>query len=159
MGHSAGAHLVTLLATSPTLAADLPLTPWLGVVSIESGALDVVEIMHGRHARVYARAFGADTAYWRAVSPMHALSQPTRPTLLVCSIRRPESCERADRFAAKATALGGRASVLREDLSHADADARLGLDPGYTAAVDAFIRTLDAGIDRQLAPAVPDSRR
>ena len=160
MGHSAGAHLVTLLATSPSLASDLPLAPWLGVVSIESGALDVVEIMHGRHARLYDRAFGTDTAYWRTVSPMHALSQPTVPVLLVCSIRRPASCDRADRFAAKAAALGGRASVLREDLSHADADARLGLDPGYTAATDAFIRTLDAGIDRQLAPAaVPDSQR
>jgi len=160
MGHSAGAHLVTLLATAPSLASDLPLAPWLGVVSIESGALDVVEIMHGRHARLYDRAFGSDTAYWRAASPMHVLSEPTRPMLLVCSIRRPESCGRADRFAAKATALGGRASVLREDLSHADADARLGLDPGYTSAVDAFIRSLDAGIDRQLAPAtVPDSPR
>jgi len=150
MGHSAGAHLVTLLATSPSLVGDLPLRPWLGVVSIESGALDVPEIMQGPHARLYDRAFGHDTAYWRAASPMHALVQPTAPMLLVCSIRRPASCERADRFAAKATALGSRASVLREDLSHADADARLGLDPGYTSAVEAFMRTLDVVVDRQL---------
>lgn len=150
MGHSAGAHLVALLATSPSLIGDLPLRPWLGVVSIESGALDVVEIMNAPHPRLYDRAFGSDTAYWRAVSPIHALAQPTAPMLLVCSIRRPASCERADRFAAKATSLGSRASVLREDLSHADADARLGLDPGYTSAVEAFMRTLDVAVDRQL---------
>lgn len=155
MGHSAGGHLVTLLATSPALTADLPLTPLLGVVSIESGALDVVEIMRGSHPRLYDRAFGADSVYWREVSPIAALSRATVPILLVCSIRRPESCNRSDRFAARATALGGRAAVLREDLSHADADARLGVDPGYTRAVETFMRGLDASVDRRLAP--PDS--
>ena len=154
MGHSAGGHLVTLLDASPSLAGDLPITPWLGVVSIESGALDVVEIMRGPHARLYDRAFGRDTAYWRAVSPMHALSGATAPMLVVCSIRRPASCARSDRFAAMAEASGTRASVLREDLSHADADARLGLDPGYTSAVESFMRTLDVGVAR-LLPSPP----
>lgn len=71
--------------------------------------------------------------------------------LVICSIRRPASCARSDRFAAKATALGSRASVLREDLSHADADARLGLDAGYTGGVEAFMRSLDVAIDQRLA--------
>ena len=73
--------------------------------------------------------------------------------LVVCSIRRPASCARADQFGARATALGSRAAVLREDLSHADADARLGVDPGYTNAVEAFMRTLDVTIDERLAAA------
>ena len=155
MGHSAGAHLVALLATSPSIAADMPITPWLGVVSIESGALDVPAIMRNRHARLFDRAFGRDTAYWRSVSPIDALRGPVRPMLLVCSIRRPESCARSDRFAAKVDSSGGRAQVLREDLSHADADARLGVDPGYTSAVEAFLRTLDVSVEQRLAPAVP----
>jgi len=155
MGHSAGAHLVALLNASPSLAGELPITPWLGVVSIESGALDVVEIMHGRHARLYDRAFGRDTAYWRSVSPMDALAQATAPILVVCSIRRPTSCARSDRFAAKASALGSRASVLREDLSHAEADARLGVDPGYTSAVESFMRTLDVGVEQRLTAPPP----
>ena len=153
MGHSAGAHLVTLLDASPSLASGLPITPWLGVVSIESGALDVGEIMRGSHARLYDRAFGRDTAYWRAASPMHALSPGAAPMLLVCSVRRPASCARADRFAALATAIGSRASVLREDLAHADADARLGVDRGYTSAVESFMRTLDVGVAQLLEPA------
>ncbi|HET9003671.1 MAG TPA: hypothetical protein VFN39_06675, partial [Gemmatimonadaceae bacterium] len=87
----------------------------------------------------------------RALSPMHALAPGAAPMLVVCSVRRPASCARSDRFAAKAIALGARASVLREDLSHADADARLGVDPGYTGAVEAFMRTLDLAIDQRLA--------
>jgi acetyl esterase/lipase len=153
MGHSAGAHLVTLLNAAPSLAGDLPITRWLGVVSIESGALDVVEIMRGSHSRLYDRAFGRDSAYWRTVSPMHALTPGAAPMLVVCSIRRPASCARSDRFAAKAGALGARASVLREDLSHADADARLGVDRGYTDAVEAFMRTLDVAGEQRLAAA------
>ena len=152
MGHSAGAHLVALLNASPSIAGDLPITPWLGVVSIESGALDVVEIMSAPHARLFDRAFGRDSAYWRAVSPMHVLAGATAPVLVVCSIRRPASCARSDRFAAKAVASGSRASVLREDLSHAEADARLGVDPGYTDAVESFMRTLDVGVAQLLAP-------
>lgn len=153
MGHSAGAHLVSLLATSPSIAGDLPITPWLGVVSIESGALDVPATMRNGHARLFDRAFGRDTAFWRDVSPVDALNGAIRPMLLVCSVRRPESCRRSDRFAAKADSLGDRVQVLREDLSHADADARLGLDPGYTGAVESFLRTLDVTLDRLLAPA------
>ena len=152
MGHSAGGHLVTLLASSPSLAGALPITPWLGVVSIESGALDIVESMRGGHSRLYDRAFGRDTAYWRTVSPMHVLAPGASPMLLVCSVRRPASCARADRFAALVVASGGRASVLREDLSHADADARLGIDRGYTSAVESFLVTLDTGVARLLAP-------
>jgi acetyl esterase/lipase len=155
MGHSAGAHLVALLNASPSLAGELPITPWLGVVSIESGALDVVAIMRAPHARLYDRAFGRDTAYWRTVSPMHAVTQATAPILVVCSIRRPTSCARSDRFAAKASALGSRAAVLREDLSHAEADARLGVDPGYTRGVESFMRTLDVGVEQRLAPPPP----
>lgn len=164
MGHSAGAHLVTLLAADSTLARGLPLSPVLGVVSIESGALDVVTIMRGAHARLYDRAFGRDTSYWRSASPIHVLDHPVAPTLLVCSVRRRTSCVQADRFAAKATSLGGRSSVLREDLSHADADALLGKDSAYTAGVESFLRSLDGSLDRLLvepsAPAkVPASGR
>lgn len=152
LGHSAGAHLVALLNSSPSLAAGLPITPWLGAISIESGALDVAEVMRLPHPRSYDRAFGRDSAYWRTVSPFDALTQPVAPILLVCSIRSALGCRRADRFAAKAAALGSRAGVLREDLSHADADARLGLDPGYTSAVEGFMRSLDVSL-AQLLPA------
>jgi arylformamidase len=57
MGHSAGAHLVMLVATSR--ADSVVAASWLGAVSLDSGALDVVGIMEQRHARLYDNAFGS----------------------------------------------------------------------------------------------------
>jgi len=151
MGHSAGAHLVALLASSPALAESTPVTPWLGAVSLESGALDVVEIMEARHARLFDRAFGRDREYWKSVSPMYALTAPVPPIALVCSTRRGSSCNQADRFAARASALGVRASVLKENLSHADADGQLGADSAYTREVESFLSSLDTTVARALA--------
>ncbi|HYD78247.1 MAG TPA: alpha/beta hydrolase [Paucimonas sp.] len=146
MGHSAGAHLVALIATSAGTSA----TRWLGTVALDSAALDVVQIMEERHARLYDEAFGKDPAYWRAASPFHALTKAAQPMLLVCSTRREESCLQADKFADKATKLGVRASVLRQNLSHRDINRRLGDDYGYTKPVEDFMRSLDPVVARQL---------
>jgi acetyl esterase/lipase len=154
MGHSAGAHLVALLASSPALAESTPVTPWLGAVSLESGALDVVEIMEARHAPLFDRAFGRDREYWKAVSPLHVLAAPVPPIALVCSTRRGSSCRQADRFVAKASALGMRALVLKENLSHADADGQLGADSAYTREVESFLGSLDTTVARVLASPV-----
>jgi len=151
MGHSAGAHLVALLASSPALAENTPVTPWLGALSLESGALDVVEIMEARHARLFDRAFGRDREYWKSVSPMYALTARVPPIALVCSSRRGSSCNQADRFAAKASLLGVRAFVLKENLSHADADGQLGADSVYTREVESFLSSLDTTVARALA--------
>ena len=151
MGHSAGAHLVALLAASPALAARTPITPPLGTVSLESGALDVVTIMEARHARLFDRAFGRERDFWIAASPYHVLDATGPPMLIVCSTRRGSSCTQAERFVAKATALGRRAVVLRENLSHADADLLLGADSVYTREVEAFLQTLDSTLVTALA--------
>src|SRR2546428_837482 len=79
MGHSAGAHLVALISSSPSLTAGLGITPWLGSVLLDSAALDVPHIMEAKHARLYDRAFGREPAYWRSVSPLHALQQAALP--------------------------------------------------------------------------------
>ena len=57
MGHSAGAHLAMLVATARAIAGAAG--PWLGTVSLDSGALDVVSIMERRHLRLYDNAFGS----------------------------------------------------------------------------------------------------
>jgi arylformamidase len=142
MGHSAGAHLVALLAAAPSISAGIVSTPWLGTVALDSVALDVTKIMEARHARFYDRAFGRDPEYWKAASPFHALTSPGRPILLVCSTRRSDSCPQASGFAAKAASLGMKAEVLKEDLSHMQVNERLGEKPGYTQAVEAFFASL-----------------
>ena len=50
MGHSAGAHLVALLAAAPQGARKFGAAPWLGTVALDSAALDVPQIMNARHA-------------------------------------------------------------------------------------------------------------
>lgn len=143
MGHSAGAHIVALVNASPTIAREANAGPWLGSVLLDSGALDVPGIMQSPHFRLYDRAFGKDPALWRAASPQDLLAQSTPPILAVCSSRRRNSCEEANRFVAKATSLGSRASVLPEDLTHGEINQRLGTEGPYTEAVENFLNSLN----------------
>ena len=152
MGHSAGAHLVALLNAAPSLAAAAGASAWLGTVALDSAALDVAPIMQARHYRLYDPAFGTDPLYWRAVSPLQQLQAAARPMLLVCSSRREDSCAQADGFAAHAAALGVRAQVLRQDLSHGDINQTLGQPGAYTQAVEAFMAALDTTVAQRLAP-------
>lgn len=142
MGHSSGAHLATLLTASPGLVARSRARPWLATISLDSAAVDVVELMTARHFGLYDRVFGADPARWNDASPLQQLSVRPVPLLLVCSSRRNNSCPAANRFAAKASALGGRATVLPVELNHGEINTELGRTPGYTAAVDDFLRSL-----------------
>ena len=153
MGHSAGAHLVALLAASPALAATAGAAPWLGVIALDSAALNVPEIMNARHPRLYDRAFGADPADWASMSPFHLLTDRAPPFLMVCSTQRDDACPQARRFIARAESLGGRASVLAKDLSHGDINRRLGEAGAYTQAVEAFMGSLDASLATTLADA------
>lgn len=144
MGHSAGAHLVALLGASPKLLSAAGATRPLGVVSLDSGAMDVVKMMElPRLPPLYHRAFGKDRDYWISVSPYHALTREALPMLAVCSSRRSDSCPQSEALAKKAATLGVRMQVLPEDLSHRDVNITLGKPSAYTAAVDAFLRSLE----------------
>jgi hypothetical protein len=111
-------------------------------VLLDSAALDVPAVMNNRHFGLYDRAFGADPQQWNAVSPWAQLTHSTAPMLAVCSTRRRESCPQADRFTTKANGLGGKARVLREDLSHGEINATLGAASDYTTQVDAFMQAV-----------------
>jgi len=142
MGHSAGAHLVALLSAQPSLAAG---SHWLGTVALDSGALDVPEIMEHRHMRLYDEAFGSDPAFWRKVSPAHALQPGAQPMLLVCSSQRDSACRQAHDFAQRLRAGGSRAEVLEQAKSHREINLQLGADQAYTSAVQTFIDSLIRG--------------
>lgn len=142
MGHSAGAHLVSLLAASPEGLRAAGAQPVLGTVALDSGAMDVAQTMQERHAQLFDAAFGADPAFWRAVSPQHQLRAGAAPWLVVCSSLRRVSCPQAREFAALGQSLGVRVAVLPQALSHGEINERLGLPGAYTGAVDDFLRTL-----------------
>jgi len=142
MGHSAGAHLIALLAARPELLAEAEAKPPQGFVLLDSGALDVPAIMNARHFRLYDRAFGSNPADWAAASPYQQLHQATAPILAVCSSRRDNSCPQARAFVAKARSFGTQAEVLPLDKSHGEINAQLGEDPDYTASVERFLTRL-----------------
>ena len=151
IGHSAGAHLVALLAASPTLAKQAGAAPWLGTIALDSAAYDIPQIMAAQHYRFYDKAFGSDPAYWRATSPIHLMQAAPAPFLAVCSsTRRDHPCVQANAFVSSARKLGAQASVLEQPLSHGDINLQLGRQPAYTAAVEEFMRTLDASLAQRL---------
>jgi acetyl esterase/lipase len=142
MGHSAGAHLVSLLASAPGLVQAAGARPVRGTVALDSAAFDVPAIMNAPHFPLYDEAFGTDKTLWRAASPLHRLTQAGAPLLAVCSTRRKTACEQARAYQVHAQRLGMRVEVLGQNLSHRDVNDQLGLPGPYTDAVDAFIRTL-----------------
>jgi len=146
MGHSAGAHLVTLVSAEPSLAREQGASPWLGTVALDSAAYDVARLVQGPHYRFYDRVFGSDPAAWAAASPKQQLEARIAPFLAVCSSQRRESCPQARDFVAKAESFGTRTQLLEEDKSHEEINKELGADAGYTAQVEAFLRSLDPSI-------------
>lgn len=142
LGHSAGAHLVSLLASDPNLARNNGVQPWLGTISLDSAALNVESIMQAPHMGFYDQAFGSEPLFWRKVSPSAQLKQAPKPMLMVCSSQRIISCLQSRQFAAQINALGGQSTVLPVALSHAEINRNLGLSGEYTEAVDSFLHTL-----------------
>ncbi|RJG02711.1 alpha/beta hydrolase [Noviherbaspirillum sedimenti] len=152
MGHSAGAHLVALLASTPSLLRNAGAAPVLGTIALDSAAYDIEKIMRARHPRLYDQAFGADPQEWAAASPYRQLDGAIQPMLAVCSARRKDACPQARHFAAKAESLGGRAQVLALDMSHRDINLLLGRKADYTRQVDEFLRMLDPQLASMLLP-------
>lgn len=150
MGHSAGAHLVSLLGANAQGAAGMGLKPWLGTVSLDSGTLDVVDTMQNKHFGLYNDAFGKDPAKWQPVSPLHHLSMSSLPFLGVCSTRRNDACPQARAYARKSKMLGVKAGVLALDLGHGGINDKLGEASGFTAAVEDFMSSLDREVARRL---------
>ena len=147
MGHSAGAHLVALVAASPSFAQRAGALPWRGTVVLDSAGLNLVGVMRLPHPRFYDRAFGSDPALWRAASPLETLAPGAGPLLVVCSTQRADaSCLQSQRFVVHALENGVRASVLEEDLTHGEINGKVGLPGTYTDAVERFFESIGLGL-------------
>jgi arylformamidase len=142
MGHSAGGHLVALLAAAPEIAREAGARPWLGTVLLDAGTVDVVAKMQQRHLPLFDQAFGNDPRFWASVSPMQRLHGRPAPILAVCSSQRTDSCPPNRGFVKAVRDLGSRAELLPQALSHRDINVRLGEENGYTLAVERFLRSL-----------------
>lgn len=141
MGHSAGAHLVSLASVKRASYPDLK--PWSGTVLLDSAAYDLTLMMNSNPASFYKDAFGTNPSYWTANSPLEQFTSKVEPLFLVCSLNRAESdCAQAEIFKTKAIGLGGAAELRAEALSHEEINTTLGLPSAYTTAVDSFIENV-----------------
>lgn len=148
MGHSAGAHLASLVSAGDHGR----IKPWLGTVALDSAAYDIPKIMNSPSPkRFYKKAFGKSRAYWKEASPIHVLSGKLFPFLAVCSSKRKDdSCLQAKSFIEKAKSYGSHTQLLRFDFSHRNINVELGKDFCYTRQVDEFIKELDTSIESML---------
>ena len=143
MGHSSGAHLVTVLTADPSISSRAGAAPWLATVSLDSAAMNVEQLMGRHHLGLYDHVFKSDPKYWRQASPTLRLAgKPVAPLLAVCSTRRMDSCPQARAFAERAAQFGGHVEVLPVDLTHPEINAFLGESGSYTNGVDAFLRSM-----------------
>lgn len=147
MGHSAGAHLVSLVNASSTIRNNARAKAVLGTVSLDSGAIDVpTQMPKTIHSlkTVYKEAFGTSEEEWVAASPYHQLDSNAAPWLGVCSLRRSDDpCAQAKAYAEKSRTLNIRASVLPQRKSHGAINKELGKNNQYTQDVETFMASLD----------------
>jgi arylformamidase len=158
MGHSAGAHLVALVGSTPRYMAEagLALTDIRGVIALDGAAYDVPRQLAdaGRFMRAtYVEAFGSDPARQRALSPALQPLAPTQPSaakpppFLIAHIDRADGKAQSEALAAALVRGGTQAEVvafggtglrghmaINRDLGSADYPA--------TAIVDAWLRKL-----------------
>lgn len=147
MGHSAGAHLVSLVNADAHIREANGVQPVLGTVSLDAGAIDVVRQMPQVYPFLklrYREAFGESEAQWIAASPFHQLDRSAAPWLGVCSTsRQDDPCGQARAYADKSNSLNLKASVLPQPMSHGAINKELGLSGDYTREVEAFMTSLD----------------
>lgn len=139
MGHSAGAHLITLTNCHPqlrTTAGDL-----LFVIPLDSAVYNVPRAMQLQHPSLYDAAFGTDLAYQIQCSPYDQLDGKRCPYYIVASTERgPENIAQSNAFNKKLLSyIGGVSQVHLEELEHGAINKNLGLPGPYTDGVTQFM--------------------
>lgn len=152
MGHSAGAHLVALLATDERYLARVGLSQadLAGVLPIDGAAYDVPtqmaaagQYMKGR----YTQAFGEDPARQRDLSPITYAAAPNASRFLFINVQRQDGLAQAKALAETLRQAGAQVETQTFEgtglRSHVEINRRLG-DPDYAATpvVDRWIKAI-----------------
>ena len=142
MGHSAGCHLVTLLALDPRYLADVKLRPsdLRGVVAWSGGAYDLVAKVKagGTYGPFIKQAFGDSEAAWRDASPMnHVGDAKSLPPFLFISVERGNASNlAAEKLAGLIRDTKGQAiSKVIEGRTHLTANALIGAPDDTTGKI------------------------
>lgn len=136
MGHSAGSHLASLVATHPGPLGKQGLKPTdlKGAISLDGSGFNLVERLAGGDAKVsvaYERAFGKDQAVFADASPIaHIKPGAAVPPFLLTYVKDGTvHHQQAKAFAEKIQAAGGKAKlVFIEGKDHATLVADMGTE-------------------------------
>lgn len=152
MGHSAGAHLVTLVGTDERYlrGAGLSFADVDGVIPNDGAAYDVPAQMRdgGKFMQdTYVQAFGTDPVRQRALSPTLQAAAPNAPRFLLLHVQRDDGVRQAEGLAAALRKAGTAVEVAgfpgKGLQGHAEINRRLG-EPDYpaTAVVDRWLKAV-----------------
>jgi len=153
MGHSAGAHLVTMTALRPLANAQALISSGglRAVIGNDTRAYNIPRIAAdagGQIPRAYARPFGNDPARWAALSPLTYIGEARQnlPPFLIAHSGQGSAARRASyaaEFADALRAAGVLATVYDgSQYSHEEINKGIGKEPGITGAIAAFLDTV-----------------
>lgn len=142
VGHSAGAHLVSLLGTREDLLAEagVPRGAVRCVAPLDTVAFDVAEVAPGNE--IYLNAFGTDPAAWPASSPqLQVTAGEDLPAFGLITQQRAARRGPNEAFRDVLLGAGGEASVVTVPLDHAGINQAVGRgdDPYVTDPLVAFL--------------------
>jgi len=147
IGHSSGAHAISLVSSNYTTLTENGLIPILGSVAMDSSAYNIVgRLTPPKSSDFYKKIFGTDPLYWQDASPFYALTDKISPFLAICSTQSATACVEANKFLKKARSLGTHAELLAVNLSHGEINSDLGEASCYTNDVDDFLKKLSPDI-------------
>jgi acetyl esterase/lipase len=150
MGHSAGAHLVTMTALRPLTNAQALLARGglRAVISNDTRSYNIPRIAResgGSLEKTFGRPFGADPARWAALSPQLQIDSGDAggPTFLIAHSGQGNANRRASYAADFANALRAVGISVQvydgRQYSHAQINKGIGLEAGITKAIAGFV--------------------
>jgi len=145
LGHSAGAHLVSLLGTNESFLerAGVPLTSLLGVISLDTVAYNLPTLIDSANGSFQKQIFKGNEAFFETVSPWHHVSQrlTTPPFLIFYSEGRIDALSQTIPFGEHLRSAGQEAVVLEaKGRNHEALDTKLGMrGDKVTALIQEFL--------------------
>lgn len=153
MGHSAGAHLIALVATDPKYLSEFNLTPddISAVIHVDGAALNlpdkVTEKRSVKKQDIYDKTFGTDEKRWEELSPYHNLKKHSKapPFLLLTADQHKKSISDAAMFSKllKSKNIPYQNTMI-DNRTHSSINKKFGesSDKAFQVTID-FIRQFD----------------
>lgn len=142
MGHSAGAHLSMLVSTDMIYINQSNAIKWNKTISLDSGGLNIVNVMNKKHYKLYDPIFGKNEEFWKLTSPTIQLNKNSIANfLIVCSDKRQGPCEESEEFLTQSKLYTKNVQILSISEGHSWINDELGKNKEYTQKVYKFINS------------------